>query len=163
MSGIFKALEISASGMTVQRQKMDAVSQNIANVDTSRTKDGGPYKRVRITVSETTNKQSFSSAMKRAHGKLIKTNSKHIDGKTRIGNRTETPQVTGESIVDPASSSKLVYEPGHPDADEKGYVQMPDIEIINEMVDMISANRAYEANIAAVSSAKRMISEAMEI
>lgn len=163
MSGIFKALEISASGMTVQRQKMDAVSQNIANVDTSRTKDGGPYKRVRITVSEITNKRSFSSAMKRAHGKLAKTNSKHIDGMTISGNRAETPQVSGKSVVDPGSSTKLIYEPSHPDANPEGYVEMPDIEIINEMVDMISANRAYEANIAAISSAKRMISEAMEI
>ena len=163
MSGIFKALEISASGMSVQRQKMDAVSQNIANVDTARTEDGGPYKRRRIVVSETSAKPSFSTAMKRAHGKLYKTNSKHIDGMTRSGNRGETPQVEAKSIVDPASSWKLIYEPSHPDANEEGYVQMPDIEIINEMVDMISANRAYEANIAAVSAAKRMINEAMEI
>lgn len=163
MSGIFKALEISASGMSVQRQKMDAVSQNIANVDTSRTEDGGPYMRRRIVVSETTDRPSFASAMKRAHGKLVKTNSKHIDGMTQSGNRGGIPQVRAESIVDPASTTKLLYEPSHPDANEEGYVEMPDIEIINEMVDMISANRAYEANIAAVSAAKRMINEAMEI
>lgn len=163
MSGIFKALEISSSGMTVQRQKMDAVSQNIANVDTSRTKAGGPYQRRRIVVGETTAKPSFASAMQRAHGKLARTHSKHIDGTTWAGVRQAIPQVEGKNIVDPASSFKLLYDPSHPDANEEGYVQMPDIEIINEMVDMISATRAYEANIAAISSAKRMISEAMEI
>lgn len=163
MSGIFRALEISSSGMTVQRQKMDAVSENIANVDTSRTEKGGPYQRRRIVVSETTERPSFSSAMKRAHGKLVRTHSKHIDGITRSGNRQETPQVEGKNIVDAASSFKLIFDPSHPEANEEGYVQMPDIEIINEMVDMISANRAYEANIAAISTAKRMINEAMEI
>ena len=132
-------------------------------MDTSRTEKGGPFQRRRIVVSETTVKPSFSSAMKRAHGKLSKTHSKHIDGMTRSGNKQETPQVAGENIADPASSFKLVFDPSHPEANEEGYVQMPDIEIINEMVDMISANRAYEANIAAVSTAKRMINEAMEI
>ena len=163
MSGIFRALEISSSGMTVQRQKMDAVSENIANVDTSRTEKGGPYQRRRIVVSETTERPSFSSAMKRAHGKLTRTHSKHIEGMTRSGNRQETPQVEGKNIVDAASSFKLIFDPSHPEANEEGYVQMPDIEIINEMVDMISANRAYEANIAVISTAKRMINEAMEI
>ena len=163
MSGIFRALEISSSGMTVQRQKMDAVSENIANVDTSRTEKGGPYQRRRIVVSETTERPSFSSAMKRAHGKRARTHSKHIEGMTRSGNRQETPQVEGKNIVDAASSFKLIFDPSHPEANQEGYVQMPDIEIINEMVDMISANRAYEANIAAISAAKRMINEAMEI
>ncbi|MFQ5608139.1 MAG: flagellar basal body rod protein FlgC [Candidatus Zixiibacteriota bacterium] len=163
MSGIFKALEISSTGMSVQRQKMDTVSENIANVDTSRTAEGGAYQRRRISVSESAEKPSFRSAMSRANGKLARTHDRHIAGVSRGNSRSEIPRVEGEQIVDPASSYKVIYDPGHPDANEEGYVNMPDIEIINEMVDMISANRAYEANIAAVSTAKRMINEAMDI
>ncbi len=164
MSGIFKSLEISSMGMTVQRQKMDAVSQNIANIDTSRTADGGPYKRKRVIVSEATGATKFQAVMKQAHGKLNTTHANHISGKTaRNSFGAELPTVEGREISDPEASSKIIYDPSHPEANAEGYVEMPDIEIINEMVDMISANRAYEANIAAVSSAKRMINEAMEI
>jgi len=164
MSGIFKAIDVAATGMTVQRQKMDVVSENIANIDTSRTAEGGPYRRQRVLVSETDAKPSFGRAMSAAHDKLARTNPRHIKGRIHsLSRSTEPDSVSGEEIRDPESSFKLVYDPSHPDADSEGYVKMPDIEMINEMVDMIAANRAYEANISTISSSKRMLNEALDI
>ena len=164
MSGIFTALEISSSGMSVQRKKMDAVAENIANIDTTRTPEGGPYRRKRALVSEVTEKPSFRAAMRRANDKLVKTNSRHLPGISRLSpNVPDAPNVESEVVEDENSGFKLVYDPSHPEANEDGYVKMPDIEVINEMVDMIAANRAYEANISAIATAKRMINEALEI
>jgi len=164
MSGIFKAIDVAAAGMTVQRQKMDVVSENIANIDTSRTPEGGPYRRQRVLVSDVDSKKSFSLAMSAAHDKLARTNPRHIKGRIHaLGNSTEPDKVTGQAVSDPDSSFKLVYDPSHPDADSDGYVKMPDIEMINEMVDMIAANRAYEANISTISTSKRMLNEALDI
>ncbi len=164
MSGIFKAIDVASTGMTVQRQKMDVVSENIANIDTSRTPEGGPYRRQKVVVSETKSSPSFGSLMSNAHNKLTRTNSRHIQGQTRtVNNSSAANKVSGEEIKDPQSSFKMVYDPSHPDADSDGYVQMPDIEMINEMVDMIAANRAYEANISTISASKRMLNEAIDI
>lgn len=167
MSGIFRSIDISASGMSVQRRKMDAVSENIANIDTARTAKGGPYRRQRVMVSEAKG-GSFDSQLQASltnrHGKLARTNSRHMQGMS-IGSEVEPRGIMaqGTQIDDPDSSTKLVYDPSHPEANEDGFVEMPDIEIINEMVDMIAANRAYEANISAVSASKRMLDEAMNI
>jgi flagellar basal-body rod protein FlgC len=164
MSGIFKAIDVASTGMTVQRQKMDVVSENIANIDTSRTSEGGPYRRQKVVVSEANSRPSFSRAMSSAHDKLTRTNPLHIKGQIRAMNDApDMNKVSGKEIRDPESSFKLVYDPSHPDADNDGYVQMPDIEMINEMVDMIAANRAYEANIATVSASKQMLNEALDI
>ncbi len=164
MSGIFKAIDVASTGMTVQRQKMDVVSENIANIDTSRTAEGGPYQRQRVIVSEADPRAKFSEAMNTAHNKLSRTNSRHLKGQAlSMNDAKDTNKVSGREISDPDSSFKLVFDPSHPDADSDGYVQMPDIEMINEMVDMIAANRAYEANIATISSSKQMLNEALDI
>ncbi|HSH00508.1 MAG TPA: flagellar basal body rod protein FlgC [candidate division Zixibacteria bacterium] len=164
MSGIFTALEISSSGMTAQRKKMDAVAENIANVDTTRTPEGGAYRRKRALVSEIEDKPNFQSALRRANGKLAQTNSRHLPGVSELSQPgPELSQVEAEVVADENSEFKKIYDPSHPDADADGFVQMPDIEIINEMVDMIAANRTYEANISAVTTAKRMINEALDI
>ncbi len=164
MSGIFRAIDVAATGMTVQRQKMDVVSENIANIDTSRTPEGGPYRRQRVVVSEANSRPSFGKEMRTAHNKLSRTNSRHIKGQsTSVNSSQGINKVSGEQVQDSQSSFKLVFDPSHPDADSDGYVQMPDIEMINEMVDMIAANRAYESNIATISTSKRMLNEAMDI
>jgi flagellar basal-body rod protein FlgC len=144
---LFSSFEISGSGLTAQRLRMDVVANNIANVNTTRTAEGGPYRRQRV-VFEPRQATEFvlpfsMEAQKRAHG-----------GGSGV-------RVVGVS-ADP-SSPKMVYDPGHPDADERGYVAMPNIQLVNEMVDMISATRAYEANVAAINSAKSMAAKALEI
>jgi len=164
MGGIFSAIDISAGGLTVQRKKMDTVAENIANADTVRTPEGGPYRRKRVVVSEDQARVEFRSEFNKARDVLRKTHSGHRDGinLTPIDGQ-ELSHVEAETTVDPASGFRLVHDPGHPDADEKGYVRMPDIEVVTEMVDMIAASRAYEANIAAIGAAKQMLTDAMDI
>ena len=164
MSGIFSSIEISGSGLSTQRRKMDTVAENIANVDTTKTKKGGPYQRKRVIVKETGEASSFGKEFRRAHNKLARTNSRHIQGSsTTRPSEPEYAYTKSETIADPASSFKLIHDPSHPDANKEGFVKMPDIEIVHEMVDMVSASRAYEANIAAISTSKKMIDDALDI
>ena len=164
MAGILGAIKISSQGLSVQRAKMNATAENIANAETTQTKEGGPYRRKRIIVEETNESASFSTAMKRAGQKLNRTNNKHISGHSiKMKNNINIPNVSSEQIVDPASNYRLVHDPSHPDADDQGYVKMPDVEIVNEMVDMMAASRAYEANTVAISTAKQMAQDALEI
>lgn len=164
MSGIFRAIDVSATGLSLQRRKMDVVAENIANAETTRTNKGGPYRRKRIIVAENRETVPFKAEMARAKTGLRRTNAGHMIGKSRISiNEINVSKVDSKEIQDPASSYRLVHDPSHPDANEEGFVQMPDIEIINEMVDMMAASRAYEANTLAISSAKEMARNALDI
>lgn len=164
MAGILNAIEISAAGLSVQRSKMNTIAQNIANAETTETKEGGPYRRQRVVVSERREKTSFNTLMEKAGNKLSRTNSKHIQGNVRVsGNSAEISNTEFKVESAPKDSFKLLYDPGHPQADEDGYVKVPDVEIINEMVDMMAASRAYEANTVAISAAKNMANEALDI
>ncbi|MCK5127144.1 MAG: flagellar basal body rod protein FlgC [candidate division Zixibacteria bacterium] len=164
MDGIFSSIEISGSGMSVQRRKMNVVSENIANAETTKTQEGGPYRRKRLEVSATDEKLPFNTILKKSQSALSRTNSMHMTA-TPMGSRrygdvsvTESKELTAGD-----DAFKLVYDPGHPDADQEGYVKMPDIELINEMVDMMSANRGYEANALAISASKAMVKDALDI
>jgi len=164
MSGIFTAIETSATGLSIQRRKMNAVSENIANAETTRTDKGGPYRRKRVMVNEDSQSVPFKTHMNRAGAKLSRTHANHLGGTRRSSTETtDISQVDGKTVEDPASNFRIVHDPSHPDADENGFVKMPDIEIINEMVDMMSASRAYEANTMAISAAKDMARNALEI
>lgn len=137
---LFKGLNISASGLTAQRLRMDVISNNIANVNTTRSEDGKPYKR-QMPV--------FASRLKEEIGKV------NSNGE---GNGVEVKEIR-ESDAPP----KLTYNPNHPDANQAGYVAMPNINIVSEMTDMISATRAYEANVTALNSVKSMAASALKI
>ena len=164
MAGLFNSIEISASGLSLQRRKMDVVAQNIANAETTRTKYGGPYRRRRVVVSESDEKVPFSTVMSNVRSKLIRTSPRHLPARgIGSGEEAEIAKVKGEEVQDPASSYRLVYDPSHPDADADGFVKMPDIEVITEMVDMMAASRAYEANTTAILTAKEMAKNALEI
>ncbi len=164
MAGILSAIEISSRGLSVQRAKMNTVAQNIANAETVETKEGGPYRRKRVIVSEEKVKGNFNSLVKEAGVRLARTNKLHLRGKSIVtGDTVELSMVEGKEVTDPDSSFRLVYDPSHPDADDEGFVKMPDIEIVNEMVDMIAASRAYEANTVAISAAKKMAKDALDI
>ncbi len=164
MSGILNAIKVSAAGLSVQRAKMNAVAENIANAETTKTKAGGPYRRQSVVVSESREKLKFSTLMQKAGSKLRRTNSKHMTGvgQTASGSM-EVSRAQWKTERAGKDAFKLVYEPNHPHADENGYVKMPDVEIITEMVDMMAASRAYEANTVAISAAKNMASEALDI
>lgn len=164
MSGLFRAIEVSATGMSLQRRKMDTVAENIANAETTRTEKGGPYRRKRVVVSEDIEKVPFRTAMANARSRLVRTNTKHLSGRSRTSSgEVKISKVDGREVEDPASGYRLVHDPGHPDADEQGFVKMPDVEIVNEMVDMLAASRAYEANTMAILTAKDMAKDALDI
>ncbi len=164
MDGLLGAIKASSQGLTVQRKKMNVVADNIANAETTETAEGGPYRRKRVLVTQTESKEPFNSILQSAETNLSRTHRYHRGGGVRPStSKIETTGVAGQDMVDPASSFQLVFDPSHPNADEEGYVKMPDIEIINEMVDMMSATRAYEANTVAISSAKKMVKDALDI
>lgn len=141
---IFSALKISSSGLTAERMRMDVIADNIANSETTRTPDGkGPYIRKIVTFKENLDKE-------------INKNTGKYESK-------QNGVVVDKVSKDEISPLKKVYDPSHPDADGEGYVTMPNVNILNEMVDLISASRAFEANVTAVNTAKQMAMKALEI
>ena len=164
MAGILNAIQLSSQGLSIQRAKMNTVAKNIANAETTKTDDGGPYERQRVVVNEDKVKGSFNTHLKRAGMELQRTNSGHIGSRAKtIKGNAEFSSVEMNVVEDPESGFKVVHDPSHPDADAEGYVKYPDIEIVNEMVDMMSAARAYEANTVAISTAKKMAEESLDI
>ncbi|MEK4294634.1 flagellar basal body rod protein FlgC [Paenibacillus odorifer] len=139
---------ISASALTAQRLRMDVISSNVANAETTRASvvDGKavPYRR-KLVVMEATESSKFSNIL----------NSK-LNGSSSEG-------VKVQSIIEDTSPLKPVYNPSHPDADAEGYVYMPNVDITKEMVDMLSASRSYEANVTMLNASKAMVSKALEI
>jgi len=138
---------ISASALTAQRLRMDVISSNIANAETTRASvvDGKavPYRR-KMVVLESANSDSFANIL----------NSK-MNGSTQ--------GVRVQAIKEDTSPLKPVYNPSHPDADENGYVYMPNVDITKEMVDMLSVSRSYDANVTMLNASKAMVSKALEI
>ena len=142
------SFDISASGMSAQRVRMDIAAENIANMDTTRTESGGPYRRKNVLL-ESYSDTSFAQAMENAaRGKGI--TSRHAG-------------VRVSGIVEDDREAKKVYNPDHPDADADGYVTMPNVDVLKETVDSMSATRSYEANVTALNAIKLMAQKALEI
>ena len=139
---VFNSMQISASGLTLERLKMDTISTNIANVNTTRTEDGGPYLRKEVV---------FEENLVDEKNKLTGT----------LGKRSMGVKVMG--IEDNQDNIKLVYNPDHPDADENGYVTMPNVNMVDEMIALINAQRSYDANVTALNASKSMLKKALEI
>lgn len=139
---MFDTLAISASGLKAERLRMDTIASNVANANTTRTEEGGPYRRKVAVFQE-----------------------KLQDEMQRIGfaGKNQGAGVEAIGIVEDQSPFKKIYDPGHPDADEDGYVELPNVNLLNEMVDMMAATRAYEANITVINSSKGMYAKALEI
>jgi len=140
----FNAIDTSSSALSAQRLRMNLISGNLANVNTTRTPQGGPYRRKEAIFAAEPVKQSFHSIL-REHG---------------FG---QFATVKVARVVEDPNPPVLKYDPQHPDADEKGYVAMPNINLMEEMVNMISATRGYEANVTALKAAKDMALKALEI
>jgi len=139
---IFSSFRISLSGMTAERLRMDVISNNIANAETTETKEGGPYIRKVVSFEENLSKEL---------------------NKFDTGVETKFKGVRVNQISKDPSPTRKVYDPSHPDADDEGFVMMPNVNILNEMVDLISASRAFEANVTAINSQKQMALKALEI
>ncbi|MCI9050574.1 MAG: flagellar basal body rod protein FlgC [Lachnospiraceae bacterium] len=145
---MFTSLNISATGMTAQQLRMDILSQNMANVGSTRTNDGTPYRRKNV-VFEEKDANPFSKILNAKTGNL----------NSYIGNGVKVTKI----IEDTKTPMTTVYDPSHPDADENGYVTYPNVNPITEMTDLIDASRAYEANVTAFNAAKAMALKALEI
>jgi len=164
MGGLINAIEISAQGLSTQRAKMDIVAQNMANAETVETAEGGPYRRKRIVVSEEKKSTPFTTYLSKAGTKLARTHTGHRAGSARMETGSvEVSSVKHEEIQDPDSHFRLIHDPAHPNADEEGFVKMPDVDVVHEMVDMMAASRAYEANTTVISAAKKMVNDALDI
>lgn len=146
LSGVFAPFAISASALTAERLRMDVISNNIANANTTRTMDGGPYIRQRVVFAPRFDPSPIFAPLSATMTQ---------DG-LPVGVR-----VTG--IEKDPSPPRMVYDPGHPDANTEGYVAYPNVNVVNEMVDLISATRAYEANITAFNATKSMALQALGI
>lgn len=140
-------LRTAGSALTAQRLRMDVTASNIANAEATRTPEGGPYKRERVVFTP------------------IQDSDLHFLSRASTGGR-QTGEIGGvkvEEIVEDEAPPKIVYDPGHPDADADGNVAYPNIDLVTEMTDMLSASRAYEANITVINVAKSMANRALDL
>jgi flagellar basal-body rod protein FlgC len=141
---LYDALHTSSTGLAAQRLRMNLISANLANVNTTRTPEGGPYRRKEAVFAARSQSESFRDVLR-----------------SRQNRRPAGVQTT--RIIEDQRPPIIKFAPHHPDADEKGYVALPHINVMEEMVNMISATRSYEANVTAVRAAKDMALKALEI
>ena len=143
---MFGGMEISASALTAQRLRMNVTAENLANASTTRGADGQPYRRKEVVLQSSPG-AGFGSQLNAAMG-----SSGVAPGGVQVA-----------AVTQDQTNGKLVYDPGHPDADAQGYVRMPNVDTVTEMVDLIDAQRAYEANVTAMSASKQMFAKTLEI
>ena len=149
--GMFDALDISGSALSAERLRMDVTSENLANAQTTKGADGQPYRRKEVVLQEVPQGGGFAGSLKAAMGA----------GAAGIGSRPPGVEVGG--IVEDSTPSKMVYDPGHPDANAQGYVRMPNVESVTEMTDLITESRSYEANVTAMQTAKSMYTKTLDL
>ncbi len=140
----FSSMRVSASGLEAQTKRMNTISSNIANAETTETDEGGPYRRKDPVFTAVTDKENFGEILQNQMDQ-------HVQG------------VLVEEIHQDERPARMVYNPAHPSANEEGYVAMPNVNTVEEMANMISAQRSYEANVTALNAAKAMAQKALEI
>jgi len=139
---LFAAIDIAGSGLTAERVRMDVAADNLANAQSTRSAAGGPYRR-KLVLLRSAEPGGFAAVLGR-----------RMAGAAGV-------EVAG--IVEDTTPGPVVYDPGHPDADRRGYVRMPNVNPVSELVDLITASRAYEANVTSMQTAKQMFSRTLEI
>ena len=166
LAGIFSGLNISASGMRAERIRQNIISSNLANAETTRTDEGGPYRRQFAVFTADSDKRDVRLLNERPGLKGRATDAGHLPIPPGDFPRDERFFGNGVSVSEIREDSRpprLVYDPAHPDADEKGYVAMPNVNVVQEMTDMIAATRSYEANVTAFNATKSMMSQALSL
>ncbi|MDX6715815.1 MAG: flagellar basal-body rod protein FlgC [Baekduia sp.] len=146
--GLFDAIDVTGSGLSAERLRMDVTSENLANAQTTKGANGQPYRRKEVVLQQAGGVGSFGSALTVAMGR---------------GSAAKVSGVQVSGIVEDQTPLKRIYDPGHPDADKKGYVTMPNVNTVTEMTDLISSSRAYEANVTAMQTAKTMFIKTLDI
>ena len=157
--------DISAKGMSIERRKMNVIAENIANADTTRTSEGGPYKKKFLEVIQN---ESLTSNIPNMEGNQLRLNISepgHIPMQVNSSSNVNPDFSEGLTFKEGTDNKagELVYMPEHPDADAKGYVQMSNVSVINEMVDMIAASRGFEANTTAFAATKQIAKDSLDI
>ena len=146
--GLINSLHISASALMAQRLRMDVVANNVANMNTTRTAEGGPYRHQSVSFSEAGGGAPFRSALARARG-------------------GSAPGAAGgvavTAVTDDVTPARRVFDPEHPDADAEGFVLMPNIDVVSEMTDLVSARRAYEASVTVLNATKALAQRALDL
>ncbi len=146
--GLFDSLNISGSALSAERLRMDVTAENLANANTTRTADGGAYRRKVVVLEQ----QASGSAF----GNQLAAEMRRSGGQKPTG-------VQVAAIAEDTTPNRRIYEPGHPDADAQGYVERPNVDSVSEMVDLISASRSYEANVTAMQTAKVLFTKTLEL
>jgi flagellar basal-body rod protein FlgC len=146
--GLFGSLDISASALSAERLRMDVTAENLANAQSTRTSNGGPYRRKEVV--QESNGDGFAGALASARA-------------AGVGGGGPQGGVKVTGVVEDKTPNRLVYDPSHPDANAQGYVSMPNVNPVTEMVDLITASRSYEANVTAMQTAKTMFSKTLDL
>lgn len=144
--GLFDAIDIAGSGLTAERLRMDVTAENLANAQTTRGADGQPYRRKEVVLQEAQGANAFASTLAGAMGR-----DRSVKG------------VEVAAVVEDQAPNRRIYDPGHPDADGEGYVEMPNVNTVTEMVELISSSRGYEANVTSMQTAKQMFTRTLDI
>ena len=159
----FFGMKISASGLSVQRKKMNIIAENIANSSTTKTEEGTPYQRKFMVVTLEQNGVISNSGVGGVNAKMNISNASHFETSPQSSFIVENSDGLKTDIKEDSTPGDTVYMPDHPDADQDGYVHMPNVNVITEMIDMIAATRSYEANLTAFNSSKQMAKDSLEI
>lgn len=146
------SFNIIGSGLTAQQLRLDVVSENITNMNTTRTEGGGAYRRKMVVLESQDGRDSFRMAMARSRGAAVSNAGFETSGGVRVAEIAEDP-----------SALKLVYDPANPDANEEGYVELPNVDLVKEITDAMAATQAYSANITALNTLKSVIAKGLEI
>ncbi|MCI8422052.1 MAG: flagellar basal body rod protein FlgC [Lawsonibacter sp.] len=150
--GFLSSMSIAGSGLTAQQLRLDIVSENVTNLNTTRTENGETYRRKMVVFRAETGRDSFRMAMARAAEGLAPNVGYETAGGVRV-----------TQIVEDPSDLKLVYDPAHPDANEDGYVELPNVDLVKEVADAMAATQAYAANVTALNALKAVVAKGMEI
>ena len=160
----FATFNVSAAGLRTQKNQLAITAENIANATTTKTSEGTPYRRKYLLQRAIKGQQHFSGMLNNAQVRLATSSSNHISGSRFLpGDVNGKGEVAIENEVHESQHFKKVYDPNHPDADEEGIVRFPDVNVINEMLELIGASRLYEANITMMNASKNLARRALEI
>lgn len=164
VSSFFSTFKISSSALSAEKRQLSVTAENIANASTTRTAEGTAYRRKHLVREMISRRLPFSNELKNAGLRLRTSSGHHIAGSSyapRGGNMTGSGEIRSE--VKEVDEFKRIYDPSHPDADEEGIVTFPDINVVTEMLELISASRAYEANITVMNATKNLAQRSLEV
>lgn len=146
------SMSIAGSGLTAQQLRLDVISENITNINTTRTESGGAYHRKVVVFEAQDGKDSFRMALANSRGRSMANSGYNTAGGVQVTN-----------ILEDTSEARLVFDPTHPDANEEGYVELPNVELVKEITDAMAATQAYSANVTAFNTLKAVAAKALEI